>query len=314
MPAAPPETTLVVINPASAGGRTLKRWPKVRAALRAAGVPLRAQLTSAPGDATAIVRRQIAEGMRRIVAVGGDGTLNEVVNGCFGRDGRPLAEDLTVALVPSGTGGDFRRTLDLPRDPAALAAMLALGRSRPVDVGRVEFGDGAVRHFINIADCGIGGEVVRRVNRSPLKGGGMRGTAVFLGASLTELWTFGGRDAVIEADGERIERRVQQVVIANGRYFGGGMLVAPEAEMDDGLFDVIIVGEMARGEALRAIPSLYRGKHLGHPKIETRRAREVRISASAGGPELLFDLEGEQVGATPATLTCLAGALRVCVP
>jgi diacylglycerol kinase (ATP) len=315
-PSADPDLhrTFVVVNPASAGGKTLRRWPDILAALRGAGVAVRPHLTGRPGEATDCTREALRAGVQRIVAVGGDGTLNEVLNGWFEKDGSPVNPDAVVGLMPSGTGGDFgRRALGLSSDIDRNARLIADGDSRRIDVGRVEFGDGAVRFFVNIADCGIGGEVVDRVNRSAFKGGGLRGTAVFLSTSLRTLMTFGGREVSVEVDGATIRRRVQQVVIANGRAFGGGMLVAPDAELDDGLFDVIVVAEMSRLQALRAMPSLYRGTHLANPAIEHRRAARVVVRPEQGD-ELLFDLEGEQFGKAPATITCLPKALNIIAP
>ena len=221
--------TLVVVNPASAGGRTGKRWPVLRAALERIGVAYDVHHTSAPRDATTATRQALAGGYDRVVSCGGDGTLNEVVNGFFGPDGRALSSDAVLGLLPSGTGGDFRRTLGLSTDPTALAAVLAANHVRRLDAGRITYDDPATppTQFINIADCGVGGEVVARVNRSRSKGGGVRGTAVFLGISLTALLTFGGRPIRLILDGAGSTLEIQNLVVANGRYFGGGMRIAP---------------------------------------------------------------------------------------
>lgn len=304
--------TLVVLNPASAGGRTLKRWPEAAAELAAGGVEYELRLTAAPGDATEQVRRGLGDGCSRIIAVGGDGTLNEVVNGFFDPRGVPLGNEPSLGLIPSGTGGDFRRCAGIPVSAAAAARAVAGGRVRRVDVGRVDYDDGARRFFINIADCGIGGEVVARVNRSSRKRGGAGGSAVFLWESLRTLLSFGGREARIDVDGTVIERSVRSVVVANGRYFGGGMHIAPGAALDDGRFDVVIVAATGRATALSGLPALYRGRHLSRSEVQVLKGRVVRVE-SLGEP-LLFDVEGEQVGQTPATLTCLPAAIALCVP
>ena len=203
----------------------------------------------------------------------------------------------------------------LPTDPAALAAIVATNHTRRIDLGRIVYDDPATapRMFINIADCGVGGEVVARVNRSGNKGGGVRGTAVFLGISVSVLATFGGRFTRVILDGHKAERDVQNVVIANGRCFGGGMRIAPNAELDDGVFDVVILPAMGRVRTLAAMPSVYRGAHLRKPGVTVTRAATVRIEPIDERP-LLFDIEGEQVGQAPATLTCLPAALSFCVP
>lgn len=303
---------LVVLNPVSAGGRTLTRWPATTRALRSAGVTFETHRTAGPGDATHAVRAALERGCRTIVAVGGDGTLNEVVNGFFDAGGAPIGGDAILALLPSGTGGDFRRAVGIPNDIDAAARLIAIGSVRRIDAGRIEFGNGDRRFFVNIADCGMGGEVAARVNRSGAKRGGARGSAIFLGTSLMTLLRYASRTARIEIDGTVIERDVRSVVIANGRYFGAGMHVAPNAVLDDGEFDVVIIGETGRTRALTGIPSLYRGRHLNRREVEVYRARTVRVTCE--GEPMLFDVEGEQVGATPATLTCLPDAIALCVP
>jgi YegS/Rv2252/BmrU family lipid kinase len=306
------DDAFVVLNPASAGGRTLRRWPATMHALRSAGVSFEVHRTAGPGDATHTVRAALESGRRTIVAVGGDGTLNEVVNGFFDAAGAPIGGDAKLALLPSGTGGDFRRAVGIPSDLTAAARLIAIGSVRHIDAGRIEFAGGDRRFFINIADCGMGGEVVARVNRNTYKGGGARGSAIFLGTSLTTLLRYALRHARIEIDGMLIERDVRSVVIANGRYFGGGMRVAPDAVLDDGQFDVVVIGETGRARALTGIPSLYRGRHLNRREVEVYRARTVRVSCD--GDPMLFDVEGEQVGTTPALLTCLPDAISVCAP
>ena len=309
-------STLVVVNPVSAGGQTMRRWPRIRVALRDAGVEMRAHVTVGPGDATAVTRREIAgpHRVRRVVAVGGDGTLNEVVNGCFDETGGPLAAGLTVGLIPSGTGSDVRRTLHLPTDPSAAAHLLAGGATRTIDLGRIDFPDGSHRLFVNVADCGIGGEVVTRVNRSAGKHGGLLGTAVFLGVSIRALMTYRNRDVVLTIDAVSSRRRVQQVVIANGRCFGGGMRIAPDADPADGLLEVVVVGDISRLGALRAVPRLFRGTHLGLTAVEVHRARTIGIAPADGELPPRFDVDGEQVGMAPAEITVLPQALRFAAP
>lgn len=302
----------LVMNPASAGGRTHRNWPAIATALRSAGVPFDLHRTAAAGDATQAVRSALAGGYRTVVVVGGDGTLNEVVNGFFDREGVPIGGDAMLALLPSGTGGDFRRAVAIPAGLDAAARLIASRTSRRIDAGRVDFADGQRRFFVNIADCGMGGEVAARVNRGGRKGGGARGSATFLAISLSTLLRYASRIAHIDIDGTRIDRDVRSVVVANGRYFGGGMLIAPGAELDDGRFDVVIIGETGRTRALVGIPSLYRGRHVRRPEVEVHRARVVRVSCD--GAPMLFDVEGEQVGTTPATLTCLPGAISICAP
>lgn len=302
--------TLVVVNPASAGGHTIRTWKRGAQLLAQLGVEHDVYVTTGPGSATKAVRVALRHGAQRVVSVGGDGTLNEVVNGFFDEQGAPLGAHAALCLVPSGSGGDFGRTAHIPKSAARALRALLSEHTRTIDAGRIDFDDGSRRFFVNVADCGVGGEVVARVNRCRVKGGGVRGSAVFLYQSLATLLQYSGLDVAVTVDGRLIERRVQSVVIANGRYFGGGMRIAPDAELDDGLFDVVIVESASRLKTIRGVPSLYRGTHVRRPQVEVCRARQVRIDH--GSTPLLFDVEGEQVGQTGATITCLPGALRLC--
>ncbi|HEV7677451.1 MAG TPA: diacylglycerol kinase family protein [Candidatus Dormibacteraeota bacterium] len=306
--------TLVIVNPASAGGRTGRDWPRVQRCLVDAGVDFEPRITARAGDAIELAREGLKEGFVRVVGVGGDGTLNEVVNGYFDPDTRePINPQASVGLLPSGTGGDFRKTANIPMSHAAACALLARGDVRTIDCGRVDYHGGgapAPRWFVNIADCGIGGEVVHRVNTSRKSAGG---TMTFLWHSLATLATYGSRMVRVDVDGHVSEGPMQNVVVANARYFGGGMHIAPEALIDDGLFDVVLIAGMGRRRALTGIGTLYRGRHLGRPGITVLRGREVTVTPLEQRP-VLFDVEGEQVGRAPATLTCLPGALRLCAP
>jgi len=306
--------TLVIVNPASAGGRTGRDWPRVKRCLVDAGVDFEARITSSAGDAVMLTREALREGVRRVVAVGGDGTLNEVVNGYFDPDNlgqiNPAA---SIGLLPSGTGGDFRKTAGIPHSHAAACALLARGDERVIDVGRIDYHGGGApgpRWFVNIADCGIGGEVVHRVNASRKAAGG---TMTFLYHSLAALLTYGSRMVRIDVDGRVTEGPMQNVVVANACFFGGGMKIAPDARLDDGVFDVVMIAHLGRGRSLTGMSRIYRGRHVGRPGITVTRGRVVTVTPLEQRP-VLFDVEGEQVGRAPATLTCLPGALRVCAP
>ncbi len=303
-------TSVAVVNPASGGGRTGRDWPGLRSVLATAGVDVEERLTRVRGEATALTREALLAGARRVIAVGGDGTINEVVNGFLDGDGAAVAPGAFLGLLPSGTGGDFRRTAGIPAAAAAAAAVLAGGASRPVDAGRLTLDGAEPRYFINIADCGIGGDVVARVNRSSKRLGG---TATFLWHSLAALLSYRPRAARVEIDGEVAEGRFQNVVVANGRYFGGGMCVAPGADLGDGLFDVVLFGDLSRARSITQIRRIYAGSHLGRPGITHRRARRVRV-VPLEEPALSFEMEGEEVGPAPATLEIIPGALRLCVP
>jgi diacylglycerol kinase (ATP) len=306
--------TLVIVNPASAGGRTARQWPLVRRCLVDAGVDVVARITSASGDAIELTREALREGFHRVVGVGGDGTLNELVNGWFDPETlEPINPEACLGLIPGGTGGDFRKTAGIPLHHAAACALLARGDTRRIDCGRIDYHGGGApgpRWFVNIADCGIGGDVVDRVNRSRKSAGG---TVTFAYHSLAALMTYGSRMVRVDVDGRVSEGPMESVVVANARYFGGGMLVAPHAALDDGLFDVITVTHLGRRRSLAGMGRLYRGRHIGRPGVGFTRGRVVTVTPLEQRA-VLFDVEGEQVGRAPATLTCLPGALRFCAP
>ena len=306
-------STLLIVNPASAGGKTLKRFGAIRETLQLRDVKVDVIFTSRPLEATSRTREAIGQGYSRVVAVGGDGTLNEVVNGYFAAGGNVLNPDVAIGLIPSGTGGDFRRSVRLLNSDAAIAALIA-GTTRQIDAGRIEVAASVgtpakVHHFINIADWGVGGEVVTRVNSSKFKASGARGSALFLAISLSELLGYGGREIEVTVDGNPVVRHFSNVIVANGRYFGGGMKIAPLAMLNNGTFDVVLVSQMSPWQALRGLPRIYRGTHLKMDSIELLRGSTVQIASRDPRP-LRFEAEGEELGAGDATVTCLKGAIK----
>jgi len=319
--------TLIVVNPAAAGGQTGRRWPEVAGRLRAAGLDFDVALTSCGGEAEHLSRQALREGRALVVAAGGDGTINEVVNGFF-EAGEPLATGACLGVLPMGTGGDLRRTLGHPLDVDRAAAVLRAGSARTIDAGRItcdplpprggggapapEGGNSptAVHHFVNIADAGIGGDVVDRVNRG---GRVINGEVTFLLASIRTLLTWRNRPMRIVIDGRARELVAQQVVVANCQFFGGGMRVAPGAAPDDGLLDVVIAGDLGTWENVRGLRRIREGTHLdaGNPKLSHALAERVEISS----PELTrVDADGEQPGVLPAVIEVQPGALKVICP
>ena len=305
--------TLIIVNPASAGGQTGRRWPGVADRLRAAGLDFDVAPTSCRGEAEELSRQAVRDGRGLVVAAGGDGTINEVVNGFF-EAGDPVAAGACVGVLPMGTGGDLRRTLGHPLDVERSAAVLKAGSARTIDAGRItcrSFDDGeVVRHFVNIADAGIGGDVVDRVNRGARI---ISGEVTFLLASIRTLLTWRNRPMRVVIDGRARELVAQQVVVANCQYFGGGMRVAPRAVPDDGLLDVVIAGDLGAWENVRGLRRIREGTHLdaGSPKLSHALAERVEISS----PELTrVDADGEQPGVLPAVIEIQPAALRIICP
>ncbi len=301
---------MIVMNPAAAGGRSGRSWPERAARLRAAGVDFDVALTDRRGHATEIARGAVREGRRVVLAAGGDGTINEVANGFF-EEGLDTAA-AALGVLPMGTGGDFRRTVGIPDDFTAAVQAIGARRLRAIDAGRIAMTglDGApyTRHFVNIADAGIGGVVVERVNRtSKLLGGRV---SFQYGAMMT-LLTYRPPEVIVDSEEGSFQGRAQNVVVANCQYFGGSMHVAPGAVPDDGLFDVVVFGDIARFEALRSMGDIYKAKHVENPKVRGWRSREVRVSSTE---RVLVDVDGEMCGTLPATFTVVPRALQVVVP
>ena len=301
--------TFLVVNPESAGGETGRRWPEIRAeVLRAIGDGAEHAFTDRPMHAATLTAEALRQGFRRIVAVGGDGTLNEVVNGFFQAEGGVPA-DACIALVPRGTGGDFRRTFGLNGSVRDSCARLGAD-VRPLDVGRVRFtrpdGSPGERYFVNVASFGVSGQVDRAVNAGSKVLGGK---ASFFLASVRTLLGWRDQTVRIRVDGRAEESLgITTLAVANGQYFGGGMRVAPEANPSDGQFDVTIwSGYHLKDFALKSA-SVYDGRHVRWAGTRTLRCRILEASSEE---EVLLDVDGEQPGRLPATFEILPGALRL---
>jgi YegS/Rv2252/BmrU family lipid kinase len=262
----------------------------------------------------ALTREALRAGHDLIVAVGGDGTINEVVNGFFqparpGEPAKPIEPSAALALLPRGTGGDLRRTLGLDGDLGRCAARLN-GERAAVDVGRVDYvaedGLAASRYFINVGEVGVGARVVEIANRSSKRLGGK---VTFMLASLRAL--LGWRDLCIAVSfdgGPAEDLSVTALAIANGKYFGGGMMVAPEARLDDGQFHVTIWSGYRLSDFVLKSGSMYDGSHVNLKGTRTRTARAVRVEPKDPGP-VGIEVDGERLGHLPATFTLLPGAL-----
>ena len=296
-----------LVNPAAANGSTGRRWPEI--AHQAAGVGLEgdALLSERRGHLGELAREAALGGARLLVVVGGDGSISEVVNGLAGIESPPA-----VALIPRGTGGDFVRTFAIPNDIAAAARVALTGDTRSIDLGRVDYrswdgGDGSSL-FANVASAGMSGAIAQRAND----------TSKALGAKASYLWAtfavFAGWSAVetrLTVDDESREGRMFDVVVANGRFFGGGMKMCPDAAPDDGLLDVVTIGDVTKRDLVMTMPKIYRGTHLPHPKAEALRGRVVTVETDEPVP---VELDGEQPGTTPARFEVLPGALQLRVP
>lgn len=298
-----------VVNPASASGRTGKLWLTFREKLEAAGWVVEYVLTSGPWEAVSITQAALERGERRIMAVGGDGTLNEVVNGFFSVD-EALRQEAELAVLTYGTGSDFIRTLGIERGLDSFLKVLNRAEIMPVDVGRVEYeniqGEVRTRYFLNVADVGLGAAIAGKVNQT---GKVLGGKISFLYASIKVILSYRNKIFKCLIDGETvIEGRLNSVMVANGRYFGGGMMIAPEADLADGQFDVIILGDFSTLQLLRHLPKIYRGSHLKVPGVLVYRGRTVAVQSR---DKLMLELDGEQPGFAPVKFSIIPQALKL---
>jgi YegS/Rv2252/BmrU family lipid kinase len=298
--------TFVIVNPASGSGKTGRRWPGLDARMRAEGGEFDVEFTREPGHAEHLARTAAAGGAQAVIVVGGDGTLNEVVNGLIADDA-PI-RDVAIGILPVGTASDFARAMGMPRDALSAAIhLLRSARPEPLDVGRIDCvlgGQSSTRYFVNVAGLGFDGEVADRVNRAG-KSGGMLTYQIAL---LQNLGAYQNKHARVTIDGQTREGAMNSVIVANSRYFGGGMFIAPNARWDDGRFDVILLGDFGKLEVVANLPRLYRGTHLTHPKVTELRATEVKVEAHE---RMFIQAEGELAGEAPATFRVLPGVLKI---
>jgi YegS/Rv2252/BmrU family lipid kinase len=237
-----------------------------------------------------------------LVVVGGDGTVNEVANGVAGSGAE-------IAVLPAGTGQDFARTHGVPsRFDDAVRVALG-GETRTIDLGRVELEDGTSRYLANVGSAGMSGAVAQRANA---KTKALGGRATFFYALTREFLAWRNTRVTVELDdGTRHEGPMHDVIVANGRYHGGGMKLAPGAAQDDGLFDVVLIGDVTKLDFLTTAPKLYSGRYLSHPKVELLRSSTVAIDAAGALP---LEVDGEPIGTTPARFEVVPSALRLRVP
>lgn len=299
-----------VVNPASAGGKTKKLWPQIKSLAEKERTDFGFYLTSHRMEASRITSRAIKEGYRKIIAVGGDGTLNEVLNG-FWEGGRKISNDACLGYFPSGTGEDFSRTLGIEKLSVETQTERLLNAPGTfIDVGEVHFqkGDGslAARKFINESSVGFGANVTELVNRSNKLFGGK---VSFFAGVLRSLFFLKNHTVHIKADGKDFFKgKTLMTAVTNGKYCGGSMLISPKSMIDDGFFDVVAVREMNRKEILRDIGSIYSGNHLSNPKVMTARCKTLSVQSDE---KVFLEMDGEPVGLVDAQFNIREKEIRL---
>lgn len=292
--------TLVIVNPAAGRGRGYRAWRSVRTALRASGLAFDEVVAKRPLHAWELAEQAASEGYDAVVAVGGDGTTHEVVNGLLrGRREKPPA----LGIIPGGTANDFPRCLGIPKDPSAAAGLLLHGARRRVDVGQVND-----RYYATISGVGFDAEVARQVNQWPRWFGG---TVMYVAAILKMLVTYSPVEARVTINGHSQTMRLFLLAAANTNWYGGGMYMAPHASIDDGQLGIVIGGDLGKLETLAVLPKVFSGDHLKHPKVSHTTAYEVHVESRT---PLAIHADGETVGRVPATFRVVPNALEVIVP
>jgi YegS/Rv2252/BmrU family lipid kinase len=298
----PDTRTVFLVNPASANGGTGKRWPELAHRAARLGLEGTTLFSERPGQLIELAERASRDGAELVVAVGGDGTLNEVVNG----------GSTELATIPLGTGMDFVRTYGIPTQFDDAVRNALEGATKTIDVGRVTYrewsGADGERYVANVGSVGMSAAVAQRANGMSKALGGK---ATFFYALARVFFEWDNTVVSVQLDDTDREARMHDVIVANGQWHGGAMLLAPEAKPDDGLFDVVLIGDVTKRDFVTTAPKIYKGTYLAHPKVELLRSRTVAVSA----PEHLpIELDGEQVGTTPARFEIVPAALRVRVP
>ena len=293
--------TLVIVNPAAGGGRAGRIWTRLEPQMYASLGDLVIAVTEKPSDVAVHVKMAYTAGWRRVIAVGGDGTSHALVNALLALD---TGDDpMIFGQLPVGTGQDFARSLQIPGKLPDAIRWLASAQPHPVDVGHLRY-DGSGVHFLNISSVGVSGDVVHRV------GNGRRYPWTFWLATVQSLLRYQKRHVRLHLDGELwYEGRVWLVVVANGAWFGRGMAIAPDARINDGMFDVVLVKDASRLTAVRAFNTVYSGKHLERPEVELRRGKQVDIEVIDG--TIPLDLDGEPAVASHLTYSVKPGALQM---
>jgi len=302
--------TQVIVNPASAKGQTRKRWSQIREGIRHAIQEFKFEFTDKPLDAISLARAALKDGTELVIGVGGDGTMNEIANG-FYEERRIINPEAALGIVPSGSGCDLSRSLNIPTRLKGALDVITQAPTQAMDVGKVRFraADGTTeeRMFLNVADFGVGGEVVARVNQKRLE----RKASSYVRCLVSTMARYKAKRVRIRVDDVDLPADEYLVgAVANGRVFGKGMKIAPQARLDDGLFDFVYVKSMKFLEFCANGWKLMNGTHLGHPKIFLVRARRVEVVPEAAEP-VLIELDGEQLGTLPATFEVIPRSLPV---
>ncbi len=302
---------LVIVNPVSANGKTARIWPKHEKYLLNKGLNMARFYTRYPLHASELAREGVLKGYRRIMVVGGDGTVNEVVNGLL-VDEELIASDIQLIIFSQGTGCDFIRSLGLKKGVDDVYQLIMDGKIKYIDLGKVTYitnqGTEDERYFLNVADLGIGGETVKLVNESSKLLGGF---LTYLIGALRTIMKYKNKVMRLDIDGKEIlQKSINSIMVGNGQYFGGGIKITPGANLEDGKFKIVILGNLNKWEIIMNLIKAYKGTHLSHPKVDVFNGKELSVNS----PEkVLLEIDGETIGMLPARFNILYKKLPILV-
>jgi YegS/Rv2252/BmrU family lipid kinase len=299
---------MVIVNPNAGSGKGKRDWNTISDLLTRYGIPYKYIFTECPKHAIFLTHDCILKGFRNFIVVGGDGTMNEVVNGVFRQDECPSYE-IVLAMIAVGTGNDWGKMFNIPHSYEESIKIIRNRKVRPQDVGIVEYVNGNLqekRHFLNIAGMGFDALVVQRTNRQ--KEAGKTGKAIYLVNLLRSLMIYKSAHIDLEIDKQKISREIFTISIGIGRYSGGGMLQTPHAIPDDGLFDITIIKKIGKGDIILSLKKLYDGSILEHHKIEGYKASDIRIETN---PQIFVEADGETLGHSPSSFRILPKSIGI---
>lgn len=297
----------IIVNPQAGAGGSLRKWPTIKNLLKYIGIRFEYSFTEAPGHAIELAKAAAQKCFNPIISVGGDGTINEIVNGLY-HSGEMA--NINMGIISTGTGSDFIHTVGIPRSYSQACRSLQMSSVRKIDLGCIDYtinGAPAKRLFINFAGMGFDSEIVRATTNKYKSLG--RKPSYLLGLFST-LISHHNQIAVFTIDGKRQERKLSEILISNGKYGGGGMLTAPDADPSDGFFDVLTIGDLSKPDLIRSLPRIYRGTHITHPKVSVFRASTIEVFSFNGIP---VQADGELISAPPAKFSLLPLALNILV-
>jgi YegS/Rv2252/BmrU family lipid kinase len=299
---------LVVVNPAAGGGKAGKDWPEIEALLTKHGVRYDAELTNRRLHAMVLAKQKIEAGFSRIIVVGGDGTMNEVINGVFAQQRIPTTE-VMLGMISVGTGNDWGKMFNIPSEYEAAIETIKNQKTFIQDAGMVTYNPSNKtwqRYFINIAGMGFGAKVVARSNR--LKDKGKSSPGLYLATLFTSLLGYRSIRAQIEIDGNAFKRKVFSLNVGIGKYNGGGMMQVPHAIADDGLYSITLIKRMGKLNVIANIRKLYNGKITSHSRVEAYTGKVINVNS----PSLLqLETDGETLGHSPMAFQIIPRSVKI---